>query len=306
MRALNTKLWRDLRRLWPQVLTIALVVAIGVAGFVGMFSVHASLQNARDNFYRDNRMADLFIRVQRAPLQLQARLQAVPGVADIQLNVVHDAQLALPDAQAPVTARFVGLDLARVQAQSQGLNALSLRSGRWPEPGRMLEAVVNERFAQARQLQPGDRLQTLLNGQLQTIHLVGTVISPEYVFASRGGAPDDKSFGVWWIDHQRMAQVFDMQGAFNQAFFRLHERAPSPATLAQTMAHIDALLAPYGTRGTVRQDQQISARIVNNELSQMQVMGTVLPGIFLAVSVFILNGVMGRQVATQRHPIAAL
>ena len=306
MRALNTKLWRDLRRLWPQVLTIALVVAIGVAGFVGMFSVHASLQNARDNFYRDNRMADLFIRVQRAPLQLQARLQAVPGVADIQLNVVHDAQLALPDAQAPVTARFVGLDLARVQAQSQGLNTLSLRSGRWPEPGRMLEAVVNERFAQARQLQPGDRLQTLLNGQLQTIHLVGTVISPEYVFASRGGAPDDKSFGVWWIDHQRMAQVFDMQGAFNQAFFRLHERAPSPATLAQTMAHIDALLAPYGTRGTVRQDQQISARIVNNELSQMQVMGTVLPGIFLAVSVFILNGVMGRQVATQRHPIAAL
>ena len=306
MSALNTKLWRDLRRLWAQVLTIAMVVAIGVAGFVGMFSVHASLQNARDDFYSDNRMADVFIRVQRAPLQLQARLQAVPGVADIQLNVVHDAQLALPDAQAPVTARFVGLDLARVQAHRQGLNALSLRSGRWPEPARLLEAVVNERFAQARQLKPGDRVQTILNGQLQTVHLVGTVISPEYVFASRGGAPDDKSFGVWWIDHQRMAQVFDMQGAFNQAFFRLHERAPSPATLAQTMAQIDALLAPYGTRGAVRQDQQISARIVNNELSQMQVMGTVLPAIFLAVSVFILNGVMGRQVATQRHPIAAL
>jgi putative ABC transport system permease protein len=306
MRALNTKLWRDLHRLWAQVLTIAVVVAIGVAGFVGMFSVHASLKEARDNFYRDNHMADVFIRVQRAPLQLQGRLRAVPGVADIQLNVVHDAQLALPDAQAPVTARFVGLELARVQAQSQGLNALSLRSGRWPEPGRLLEAVVNERFAQARQMRLGDQVQTILNGQLQTVHLVGTVISPEYVFASRGGAPDDKGFGVWWIDHQRMAQVFDMQGAFNQAFFRLDERAPSPATLAHTLAQIDALLGPYGTRGAMRQDQQISARIVNDELSQMQVMGTVLPAIFLAVSVFILNGVIGRQVATQRHPIAAL
>lgn len=306
MTALTTKLWRDLQSLWAQVLTIAVVVAIGVAGFVGMFSVHESLKNARDNFYRDNRMADVFIRVQRAPLQLQARLLALPGVADVQLNVVHDAQLDLPGAQAPVTGRFVGLDLARVHAKRQGINALTLRSGRWPEPGRALEAVVNERFAQARQLQPGDRVQAILNGQLQTVHLVGTVITPEYVFASQGGAPDDKSFGVWWIDHQRMAHVFDMQGAFNEAVFRVHQSADKPQVTAQLITPIDALLAPYGTRGAMRQDQHMSARIVNDELSQMKVMGTVLPAIFLAVSVFILNGVIGRQVATQRQQMAAL
>jgi putative ABC transport system permease protein len=306
MKALDTKLWRDLQSLWAQVLTIAVVVAIGAAGFVGMFSVHESLKNARDNFYRDNRMADVFIRVQRAPLQLQSRLRDLPGVADVQLSVVHDAQLALPDAQAPVTGRFIGLDLARLHAQRQGINALTLRSGRWPEPGRALEAVVNERFAQARHLKPGDQVQAILNGQLQTVHLVGTVISPEYVFASRGGAPDDKSFGVWWIDQQRMVHVFDMQGAFNQAAFRVHDSIDKKQLSAQLITQVDALLAPYGTRGAMRQDQQISARIVNDELSQMKVMGTVLPAIFLAVSVFILNGVIGRQVATQRQQMAAL
>lgn len=306
MQALHTKLWRDLRKLWAQVLTIAVVVAIGVAGFVGMFSVHASLQAARDHFYRNNRMADVFIRIQRAPLAWKLRLQALPGVADLQLNVVHDAQLALPGAQAPVTGRFIGLDLVRLHAHRQGINALTLRSGRWPEPGRALEAVVNERFAQARHLRPGDRVQAILNGQLQTVHLVGTVITPEYVLASRGGAPDDKGFGVWWIDQERMAQVFDMQGAFNQAAFRVQDSADKAQVMAQLITQVDALLAPYGTRGAMRQDQQISARIVNNELSQMQVMGTVLPAIFLAVSVFILNGVIARQVATQRQPMAAL
>lgn len=306
MNTLNIKLQRDLQSLWPQVLTIALVVAIGVAGFVGMFSVHGSLENARDNFYRDNRMADVFINVKRAPVQLQSRLLSLQGGTAVQLHVVHDAQLALPGAQAPVTGRFVGLDLARVHAQRQDLNTLSLRSGRWPEPGRHLEAVVNERFAQARGLKPGDQVQAILNGQLQTVHLTGTVITPEYVFASRGGAPDDKGFGVWWIDHQRMAHVFDMQGAFNQALFRVQDSQARTQDTAQLIAQIDALLAPYGTRGAQRQDQQISARIVNNELAQMQVMGTVLPAIFLAVSVFILNGVIGRQVATQRHQMAAL
>ena len=138
MKALDTKLWRDLQRLRAQVITIAVVVAIGVAGFVGMFSVHESLQGSRDSFYRDNRLADVFASVKRAPVPLGARLAAIAGVAEVKLDVVMDAQIALPDADAPVTGRFIGLDLARVQAQRQGLNALTLRSGRWPERGRVV------------------------------------------------------------------------------------------------------------------------------------------------------------------------
>lgn len=302
MTALHTQLWRDLQRLWAQVLTIAVVVAIGVAGFVGMFSVHESLQDSRDRFYRDNHLADVFIHLQRAPTVLRDRLAAIDGVAEVQLSVVMDAQIALPDALAPVTGRFIGLDLARVHEQRQGLNALGLRSGRWPERGHAMEAVVSDRFAVARHLRPGDRVNAILNGRLQQIHLVGTVVSPEYVFASRGGAPDDRTFGVWWIDHERMTQAFDMQGAFNQAALRLHAPLWQPSVIQQT----DRLLDPYGTRGAVGRDQQISAQIVSNELSQLKVMGTVLPSIFLAVSMFILNVVVNRQVATQRSQIAAL
>ena len=228
MKALDTKLWRDLQRLRAQVVTIAMVVAIGVAGFVGMFSVHESLQGSRDSFYRDNRLADVFASVKRAPVHLGARLAAIPGVAEVKLDVVMDAQIALPDADAPVTGRFIGLDLARVHAQRQGLNALTLRSGRWPERGRALEAVVSDRFAVARGLKPGDRVNAILNGRLEPVHLVGTAISPEYVFASHGGAPDDQTFGIWWIDHERMAHAFDLQGAFNQAALRLDAGASSP------------------------------------------------------------------------------
>lgn len=302
MRALNTKLWRDLQRLWAQVLTIALVLAIGVAGFVGMFSVHESLQASRESFYRDNRLADVFIRLQRAPVKLRDQLLAIQGVADVQLSVVMDAQIALPDAQAPVTGRFMGLDLVRVHAQRQGLNALSLRSGRWPEAGRTLEAVVSERFAKARHLQAGERVHAILNGRLEEVHITGTVISPEYVFASRGEAPDDQTFGIWWIAHERMAQAFGMQGAFNQAALRLDD----PARQQEVIDQVDALLTRYGTHGAVGRDQQISAKMVSNELSQLKVMGTVLPSIFLAVSIFILNVVVSRQVSTQRSQIATL
>lgn len=302
MRAIHIKLWRDLQRLRAQVATIALVVAIGVAGFVGMFSVHASLQGSRDDFYRDNRLADVFASVKRAPVHLRDRLAAIGGVAEVKLDVAFDAQIALAGADAPVTGRFIGLDLARVHARRQGLNALTLRSGRWPETGREMEAVVSDRFAVARGLRAGDRVNAILNGRLERVHLVGTAISPEYVFASRGGAPDDQSFGIWWIDGERMRHAFDMQGAFNQVSLRLDAGASEPAVIEAT----DHLLDAYGTLGAVGRDKQLSAKIVADELAQLKVMGTVLPAIFLAVAMFILNVVVSRQVATQRSQIAAL
>ena len=302
MTALQTKLWRDLARLRAQVVTIAVVMAIGVAGFVGMFAVHDSLQGSRDAFYRDNRLADLFAGVRRAPVSLGERIEALPGVAEVKLGVAFDAQVDLSGVMQPVTGRFIGLDLSRAHAGHQGLNALTLREGRWPERGSQLEAVVSDRFAAARQLRPGDVVRAILNGRLEQIHVVGTAVSPEYVFASQGGAPDDTSFGIWWIDNQRMTEAFDMQGAFNQVSLRLH----AGATDVQVLAALDRLLEPYGSVGAVGRDRQLSTKIVSDELAQLKVMGTVLPAIFLAVAMFILNVVLSRQVATQRSQIAAL
>lgn len=302
MTALQTKLWRDLTRLRAQVITIAMVVAIGVAGFVGMFAVHDSLKSSRDAFYRDNRLADLFAGVKRAPVSLGERIEAIPGVAEVQLTVAYDAQVDLPGVLQPVTGRFIGLDLSRVHAGRQGLNALTLRAGRWPERDGQLEALVSDRFAAARKLKPGDVVHAIFNGRLERVHLVGTAVSPEYVFASQGGAPDDTSFGIWWIDGQRMTEAFDMQGAFNQVSLRLHGGVAEPPVLTA----LDRLLEPYGSVGSVGRDRQLSTKIVSDELSQLKVMGTVLPSIFLAVAMFILNVVLSRQVATQRSQIAAL
>lgn len=165
VKALQTKLWRDFMRLRAQAITMAVVVAIGVAGFVGMFSVHASLQASRDAFYRDNRLADVFASVRRAPEHVRVRLSAIDGVTEVQLGNAMEAQIDLPGVLPPVTGRFIGLDLARAREGRQGLNQLTLKTGRWPEPGGPLEALVSDRFATARSLKLGTRARAILNGR---------------------------------------------------------------------------------------------------------------------------------------------
>jgi putative ABC transport system permease protein len=299
VKTLRIKLWRDLLRLRAQVFTIALVVACGVAGFVGEFSTYDSLQRSRDAYYREARFADLFASVRRAPLALRERIAAIPGVASVKLEVAHDVPLDLPEVAQPVTVRLVGL----TGGSAPALNALTLRSGRLPGPSAALEAVVSERFAQVRSLSPGARVQALINGRRQWLEIVGTVLSPEYVYATRGGAPDDRWFGVMWIDADRIATAYDMRGAFNRLSVGLDAGAASGGPVLQAL---DRLLEPFGATDAVDRRRQLSSTIVDNELRQLEVLGTVLPAIFLLVAVFILNGVMSRQVATQRQQIATL
>ena len=300
MRALDRKLLRDLRLLWSQALTIALVVGSGVAGFLSTLSAVDSLAAARDAYYAQAHFADVFATVRRAPLSLVPALAAAPGVAEVQVTVEQTVRIALPDSDDPVLGQLIGLDPARPPR----LNVPSLRSGRWPAGGdaQALEAVVSEAFATARGLVPGDAVTALVNGRKRTLRIVGIGLSPEYVFAGFGGMPDMRGFGVFWVDHDALAGAYDMRGAFNRVAIR---RAPG-APEADTLAAVEAIIAPWGGRDAYGRDGQMSHAMLENEIGEQRVLGTVLPAIFLAVAAFLLNVVVARLVATQREQIAAL
>src|SRR6185503_7196531 len=168
---------------------------------------------------------------------LVERIRAIPGVSEVETRVTRDAQLSMPGITPPMIARLIGHDFER----PQGMNRLTLRSGRWPAPGTKGELVVNQRFLEARDLKLGAVANVLMNGKLERFAIVGTVLSPEYIYATRGGAmPDDEWFAVFWTDAKTLAAAFDMEGAFNSVQLRL-ARAVSTAGV---IAALDGLLDP--------------------------------------------------------------
>ena len=54
-------------------------------------------------------------------------------------------------------------------------------AGGWSRPDPLLEALVDEGFATARHLQPGDHVAVLLNGKRTRLDIVGIGLSPEYI-----------------------------------------------------------------------------------------------------------------------------
>jgi putative ABC transport system permease protein len=307
MRALDRKLLRDLRLMWSQALTIALVVASGIGGFLTTLSAVDSLALARDRFYADGRFADVFAALKRAPNALADSLRSVPGVADVQTTAEFAVRVQIEGVSDPIIGQLIGID----RRQPLRLNRITLRSG-VPEdstlsPGRArpdgtLPAWISESFAIAHGLKPGARLSALVNGRQRTLVMAGVALSPEYIFAGLWGMPDQRGFGVFWVDHEALAAAFDMDGAFNRVAVKL---APG----ADERSVVDALqriLGRYGGREAHGRADQVSHAMLDNEIKEQHVLGSVLPAIFLGVAVFLLNVVISRLVATQREQIAAL
>ena len=298
--SLNRKLVRDLWLMKAQALAIAMVVAAGVSMFVMYLSNFDSLRDTRDTYYERQRFADVFASLKRAPLRLATDIAAIPGVSSFETRVVATVTLDLPQIDEPASARLVSIPAER----RPRVNDLFLRRGRWIERGRPDEVLASEGFVEALGLVPGDRIPAVINGHLRQLTIVGVALSPEFVYTIPPGdlVPDNKRFGILWMDQQALGAAFDMEGGFNDVVLTVS----TDASVEEVIARLDRLLEPYGGLGAIPRALQLSNWTVGNELSQLQTFGFMLPLIFMMVAAFILNVALTRALALQRPQIAAL
>lgn len=300
MRSIHIKLVRDLVMLKGQVIAIGLVMACGVATFVMSLSMLDSLTGTLNAYYEQNRFAQVFAHMKRAPRTLAERIAEIPGVAHVQTRVVESVTLDMPDLSAPASGQIVSLP----DDPRSGLNLIYLRSGRFPEGSRSREVLVGQRFAEAHELNPGDTVSVVLNGRLEDLRVVGVGLSPEFVYLIGPGSilPENERFGVFWMNREELEAAYDMNGAFNDLLISLSPGASQP----EVIDCVDVLIEPYGGLGAHGRDDQASHKFVDNEITELKGMTLIVPVIFLAVSAFLLNIVLTRMIATQREQIATL
>jgi putative ABC transport system permease protein len=303
MRALDRKLWRDLWRMKGQAIAIALVVMCGVGTYVMFLSTLQALRTTQEIYYRDYRFADVFASLKRAPESLRQRIAAIPGVDQVETRVTAQIRLDMPNFPEPVAAVVMSLP----DAGPPGLNGLHLRAGRLPAPGRADEVVVSTSFAGAHSLQLGDRFHAILNGRRQALTMVGTALSPEFIQQMRPGSvfPDNKRYGVLWMGRRALGQAYNLHGAFNDLALSLRRGAHGYAA-QDVIDRVDELIRPYGGLGAYAREDQLSHRFLTQELTQLGTLASLFPTMFMGIAAFLLNVVIGRQVAMQREQIATL
>jgi putative ABC transport system permease protein len=298
---LDLKLLRDLGRMKGQVVAVGLVMACGLAMMIMTRSLILTLEGTRDAYYQTYRMADIFGSLKRAPWSLKERMAQIPGVAAVETRVVLDAVLDLPGVEATCTGHLVSLP---EDGEMPVINQIFLRTGRLPRPGSRREVIASEAFALAHGLRPGDQVSAIINGRRDTLEITGIGLSPEFVFEARAGEtlPDNKRFGVFWMNYRSLAVAYNMDGAFNDFCIDLSPRAEAGPVIQE----LDQLLSRYGAGGAFTRRDHASAARLDDELRVLNALSMVYPVVFLSVAAFMVNSVLARLVRLQREQIAQL
>ena len=299
MEALDRKLLRDFARLWAQFLAIALVLAAGVAVLLMSFGMSRALEETRDTYYERNRFADIFVDARSVPQSMLHVVREIEGVAAVEARVTSHATLDIPGKVDATVAYFASLPVGEPI-----LNVPVLRRGAWPDPGSTNQIVLNAPFAESNRLFPGDRIAANINGTERPLVVTGWVLSPEFIYTIGPGSliPDNENFGIAWMPERALAALLDRTGAFDNLAVKLRTGTrPEPI-----IEDLDRLLEPYGAWGAIEKADQTSNAFIDGEIVQLKTIAYILPPVFLGVTVFLVNMVMGRIVTLERTEIGLL
>jgi len=300
MNTLDRKVFRELWLIRGQVFAIAMVIAAGLSTVIMSYSTLESLQQTRERYYQEYGFADLFASLKRAPIKLVQRIKQIPGVVDVDARVKAPVRISLENVDDPMQGLLVSIDHQAITS----INKIYLREGRMPDKNLQTEVLVSEAFAQPHDLHAGDVMQIIVNGRKQTVHIVGIALSPEFIYQIAPGViiPDFSRYGIIWMQREALETAYDMKGAFNDLSIKLTLEAKQQLIIQQ----LDSLLKPYGGLGAYDRELQVSHHFLSEEFKQLDSMGSSFSFIFLAVSIFLLNMVVGRIIASQRDIIATL
>ena len=301
IRALDRKLLRDLWRVRSMGLAIAVVVASGIALLIASLICFDSLETTRDRYYARNEFGDVFANAKRVPRWVAGSLDELPGVDRVDTRVVAGVTLDVPGSTEPVNGRLISLP----DSGRPVLNDVTLRSGRFPDPGRGEEALVNERFAEGHGLDLGDEVFAVINGRRQRLEIVGTVLSPRIHLCHRRRGPDSGPQAVRGVLDGAPAPRHRLRhGGRVQRHLALARRGRPPPNPPSPNSTASSSLT--GASGPFRGPSRSRTGTLQNELTGLRGMALLMPMIFLGIAAFLLNVVLRRMVAVQREQIAVL
>lgn len=298
------KLLRDVRRSRWQFIAAGVVIALGVAIFIGAYSSYQNLRTSYDRTYDELHMADLWFDVPSAPASAVDTVRAQDGVAAAEGRLVEDLPAALPEkGVGRVLIRFItlpGLD----GATRPSVNDIKVTDGSYISSD--TEVLLERSFFDFNDVKIGDPLQLILpDGRTADLTVAGAAASPEYLWVARSEqdlftVPSD--FGVAFIDYAAFAGLVGSGGDVNSVAVRLSANA-DPAAVE---AGVSQAIAPGGQVKVTDLDHQVSNRLLHLDLDGFRSLALVFPILFLIISTLAIYTLLNRLVQNQRGQIGVM
>jgi putative ABC transport system permease protein len=302
---------RDLRRRWPQVVVIALIISIGTGVYAALGSTSTWRRESNDASFGLLHMYDLRVRAaagtDAASGEMLAVLDDLPdpsmvATAEERLVVPTQVDASTGDETILVPGRIVGMDVSN---GGPDVNDVYVGEG----AGRDLVAgddgapvaLLEWNFAHYYDVRPGREVRVA--GDLP-VEAVGIGMAPEYFFVmtEEGGFFAEAGFAALFTSLTTAQDLAGRPGRVNDLVLTL---APGTDPEAAATALEEAFATSAGGLGVsvMRTEDEDAYRVLYDDIESDQLFWNVIAALILAGATFGAFNLSSRMVEAQRREI---
>lgn len=300
MRLLNLRILRTLKDAYGQNLAVAMVIAVGLTFYVSMTTAILNLENTVDEYFKLTNAADLFIEMPSVSSREIESLESIQGVSEAQGRIVRDVPV-VGMKNEKVNLRMISIPSNAVK---EPIYDLYFHEGESIDEF-FAEGLFINSFIQARGLKLDDTITLQVGGGKFPIAVKGIVSSSEYIYlmeSEQSLFPDFKKFGVVYVDERFAMRTLGMQGTYNQVLIK----AEAGTNLKDLKTLIEKRWESKGIQRIYSKEDQLSNRIVKEEIDGNKKTSGTVPLIFLGVAAAIMYAMIARNVQQDRMAIGVL
>jgi putative ABC transport system permease protein len=297
---------RDARRHRLQVLSIALLLALGVGMYGAISSMSVWRVDSADASFAALRMHDLRLTLTEGSSAPEGTLQAALARGEARADVAAAAERLVVRTQVDASSRRRTIIVpGRLVGSAPGgeVDSLALRAGHPPAATRTgLPAVALEHnFARHYDL-PASGTLTLAGGR--RVAYTGQALAPEYFIVTAPGADfgAESAFAVVFAPLRTAQALAGQPGRVNQLVVRLRPGADAAAVGKRLSLALRAALPDTGFTVTGR-DQEPAHRLIYKDAEGDQRMLDIFAVLLLGAATLAAFNLISRTVEAQRREI---
>ncbi len=282
---LLTKFFRDLRHSRGQILSVIILSMLGVWVFSGLDGYWRNLETSIEGYFDEQRLADLWVITPLADRSTERKISRISGVEGLQSRVSCEVETIMPKG-AKLMLHAVKDDT------SINIPRITCGGSLWGNDPK--GCLLDERFAQANDLTPGDSVILKIDEKRREFIIRGLVISPEYVFNSPDIIPEPKAYGFIYVKKAAFSNT-----AANEICVLVSDNVD--------VGEVKAAIEQELPRAFIRDRKaHNSTQMIRGEISQFRSLSVVFPVMFFAVAALIVMTTMTRTVENQRTQMGLL
>lgn len=296
MRKMNKRLVRMISQHVGQFIAISLVISIGLLTYVSFTMAMVNLDNSLNYYYDVSNFADIYVETLKVPEKGVNDVLGLSGVLHAQGRIQYDVPLKVKNEDEKVTVRIESLPKGDYK-----INDLHFYEGNTLKEANK-EVYVFEQFAKARKMTIGGKIRPQILGEEYEMDISAFVSSPEYVYLmenEQSMLPAPGKFGVVFVSEEFAMNSFGMNGYYNQILIK----AEPGVNVDILQDRVENILDKYGIKRIYQKKDQLSHRLVSEEIEGGRKMSQTVPFVFLSVAASIMVIMISRTVKNDRTSI---